>query len=138
MMNLHRVLFITTMAVLLTTGVHSIALAEPSATVSADDKKIGIEVVPTDTTTFVSYCADHFDVCRDKVVQVNNFERMQQLGGKHGCSFPRPGGSSRTNNNAATKGIIEWLSANGPSRAAETSGAIAQAIATLWPNECRN
>jgi hypothetical protein len=46
------------------------------------------EDAPADTTTFNTTCATDFEVCRNKVLMVSNYNRIQMMGGKHGCTFP--------------------------------------------------
>ena len=47
------------------------------------------EDAPADTTTFVSMCTTDFEVCRNKVLMVSNYNRIKMMGGQHGCTFPR-------------------------------------------------
>jgi hypothetical protein len=99
------------------------------------------QTVPADTATFVSYCTDaNFERCRSKVMDVDNFNLMNQLSGTHGCTFPHsPDRSARVAERiAATKAILVWLKTNPTKRLPKTYDAIDQAIATLWPSECRN
>jgi hypothetical protein len=96
---------------------------------------------PNDTAEFVAYCNDaNFDVCRLRVVNVNNIMLMRQIGHNHGCTFPRPSGSKPGGIHAdsipATKAILDWLRANAASRPADTGLAIAQAMEKLWPGNC--
>jgi hypothetical protein len=98
------------------------------------------QVAPADTATFVSYCTDAtFNICRLEVVRVNNTALINQLSKRHGCTFPRaPHSNTKAASIPATKAILGWLRANGSTRALKTHDAIAQAIATLWPNQCEN
>jgi hypothetical protein len=91
------------------------------------------EDAPSDTTTFVSKCTTDFEVCRVEV-DVSNYNMVEMMGGKHGCTFPHPTGNSRVDAVPATNAIIDWLKANEAVRAPKTDDLIAQAMATLWPN----
>lgn len=99
---------------------------------------------PNDTATFVSFCnAANFQVCRGKVVDINNIMLMKQIGGNHGCTIARPNKGTgvegmRTDSAVATKAILDWLIANKASRPPQTDLAIAQAIAELWPQNCEH
>jgi tetratricopeptide (TPR) repeat protein len=99
-----------------------------------------LQTVPADSAAFVPYCADHFDLCRLTVVDVNNINMMKQMGGSHGCTFPRPGTSGRAAYHAksieATKAILDWQKANSASLAPKRDDAIEQAMTALWPSEC--
>lgn len=98
------------------------------------------ESVPADTATFVSYCADNFEACRNRLLNIDNLMRLG--GSNRKCSFPRTtssnGGSTlHTDSIAATTAVVAWLKANGASRAPMTDDAIEQAKRGLWPNLCR-
>lgn len=97
--------------------------------------------VPEDTAAFVSHCTDHFDECRSEVVDINNINMMQQIGGNHACSLPATGAGDRKARHeyyiVATNAILDWLKANSASRAPKTFDAISQAMKALWPSECR-
>jgi hypothetical protein len=95
------------------------------------------EDAPADTATFVTYCSDHFEVCRKEVLDVNNINMMQLLGGNHGCSFPHTAAKTHGDSITATKAILVWLNTNATSRAPKTYDAIEQATKALWPSECR-
>jgi hypothetical protein len=94
------------------------------------------EEAPADTATFVTYCTDHFEVCRKEVLDVNNINMIQMLGGNHGCSFPHTAAKTHGDSIAATKAILVWLNTNGTSRVPKTYDAIEQATKALWPGEC--
>jgi hypothetical protein len=99
------------------------------------------ETAPNDTAAFIAYCNDaNFDVCRLKVVNVNNIMLMRQIGHNHGCTFPHPSaskaGGTHTDSIPATKAILDWLRANSASRPATADLAIAQAMEKLWPENC--
>jgi hypothetical protein len=76
------------------------------------------------------------------VVDINNINMMRQLGGNHGCSLPATGAGDRKARHeyyiVATNAILDWLKANRASRAPDTFDAISQAIAALWPSECKH
>ncbi len=72
------------------------------------------------------------------MVDVNNIMLMRQIGGNHGCTFPRVAGQTRTDLIPATKAILDWLRANEASRPAKTDLAIAQAMEMLWPQNCEH
>lgn len=97
--------------------------------------------VPTDTAAFVSYCANHLEGCRHVVVDVNNINMMRQIGGNKGCTFPRSSGSGiqgiRTDSREATIKILDWMNANRASLAQKSDVAINQAMAAVWPSECK-
>jgi tetratricopeptide (TPR) repeat protein len=100
-----------------------------------------LAMVPADTTSFISYCTNHFALCRETVVDINNIMMIRQLGGNHGCTFPTPGEGVEAYHAAAieaTKAILEWLKANSTSRAPNKDAAIAQAMAALWPSQCEH
>lgn len=101
-----------------------------------------LQTVPTDAAAFVPYCADHFDLCRLTVVDVNNINMMNEMGGHHGCTFPRPGINGReayhTKSIEATEAILDWQKAKSASLAPKRDDAIEQAMAALWPSECVN
>jgi hypothetical protein len=95
---------------------------------------------PADTAAFVPYCTDHFDGCRTKVITVNNLNKLNQMRGVHGCTFPSPHDAGQTyhsNSIAATNAILDWLKANSASQAQKPTDAINQAMAALWPSECK-
>lgn len=97
------------------------------------------QTVPDDTAAFVSYCNDaNFQVCRGKVVDVNNIMLMRQIAGHHGCTFPSPSHNTRADSVPATKAILDWLRKNEASRPLKTDLAIAQAIERLWPGNCEH
>jgi hypothetical protein len=97
---------------------------------------------PNDTAAFVSFCnAANFQVCRGKVVDINNIMLIKQIGGNHGCTIPHPNKGAegmRADSAVATKAILDWLIANKGSRPPEADLAIAQAIAELWPQNCEH
>ena len=103
--------------------------------------KAQVQTTPPDTTAFIAYCEDHLESCRSTVVDINNIMMMRQLGGNRACSIPSPNSKDlevrRANSRAATKEIVEWLKANHTSRAPKADDAVIQAIAALWPKECR-
>jgi tetratricopeptide (TPR) repeat protein len=96
--------------------------------------------VPADTATFVPYCANNFEICRIYVLNVNSRTIINEMGGAHGCTFPRPREGGRPAFHeasiAATKAILDWLKANGASLAPKPEDAIEQAMAAIWPSEC--
>ena len=96
------------------------------------------EDAPTDTTTFVSMCTTDFEVCRNKVLMVSNYNRIKMMGGQHGCTFPRTPAEIHADSIAATNAIVDRLNANGAVRAPKTSEAIEQSMAALWPNLCEH
>ena len=54
------------------------------------------EDAPADTATFVSTCATNFEVCRNEVLIVSNYNLIEMMGGQHGCTFPHtPARSTR-------------------------------------------
>jgi hypothetical protein len=67
------------------------------------------EDAPADTATFVTYCSDHFEVCRKEVLDVNNINMMRLIGGNHGCSFPHTAAKTHDDSITATKAILAWL-----------------------------
>jgi len=100
-----------------------------------------LATVPANTNAFIPYCTDHFDLCRESVVDVNNFMMIRQLGGNHGCTFPTPGddvAAYHAESIDATKAILEWLKANTASLAPKKDAAIEQAMAALWPSGCEH
>src|SRR3954465_7737430 len=96
------------------------------------------EEAPADTATFVSTCATNFEVCRNKVLMVSNYNRIKMMGGQHGCTFPRTPAEIHADSIVATNAIVDWLNANGAVRSPETSEAIDQSMAALWPNLCEH
>ncbi len=96
------------------------------------------EDAPADTATFISTCTADFEVCRNKVLNVDNFNRIRMLGGNHGCTFPHTEAKIHADSIAATNAIVEWLKANEAVRAPKTSDAIQQSMAALWPNLCEH
>jgi hypothetical protein len=96
------------------------------------------EDAPADTTTFVSMCTTDFEVCRNEVLMVSNYNRIKMMGGQHGCTFPRTPAEIHADSIAATNGIVDWLKANEAERAPKTSEAIEQSMAALWPNLCEH
>jgi hypothetical protein len=96
------------------------------------------EDAPADTSTFVSMCTTDFEVCRNKVLMVSNYNRIKMMGGQHGCTFPRTPAEIHADSIAATNAIVDWLNANGAVRDPQTSEAIEQSMAALWPNLCEH
>jgi tetratricopeptide (TPR) repeat protein len=94
--------------------------------------------VPTDTSSFVSYCANHLEGCRHVVVDVNNINMMRQIGGNRGCTIPHTGAGIRADSKDATLKILDWMNANRASLAQESDVAIEQGMAALWPSECKH
>ena len=93
--------------------------------------------VPTDTASFVSYCPNHLEGCRHVVVDVNNINMMRQIGGNKGCTIPHTSGGVRADSKDATLKILDWMNANRGSLAQKSDVAIEQAMAALWPSECK-
>ena len=96
------------------------------------------EDAPADTATFVSTCASNFEVCRNEVLDVSNYNMIQMMGGQHGCTFPHTQAKTHADSIAATNAIVDWLNANDAVRAPKTDDAIAQSMAALWPNLCEH
>jgi hypothetical protein len=96
------------------------------------------EDAPADTTTFVATCATDFEVCRTEVVDVSNYNMIQMMGGKHGCTFPHTDAKIHADSIAATNAIIDWLKTNEAVRASKTYDAIVQSMAGIWPNLCEH
>ena len=103
------------------------------------------QAAPADTASFISSCATNFESCRNAVLDVSNYNQLLIMGGNHGCGFPHTQSTPATrratlhsDSIAATKAIIEWLNGNAALRAPKTDAAIAQAMATLWPNLCEH
>jgi hypothetical protein len=70
------------------------------------------QTAPDDTAAFVSYCTDtNFERCRSKVMDVDNMNLMNQLGGTHGCTFrqSRDPSTRPADRIAAAKAILVWL-----------------------------
>lgn len=110
-----------------------------AALLFAFDAQANAQTVPDDTAAFISYCNDaNFQVCRRKVVDVNNIMLMRQIGGNHGCTFPRPSRDTRADSVPATKAILDWLRNNTASPPLKTDLAIVQAIERLWPENCEH
>jgi hypothetical protein len=110
-----------------------------AALLLAFQMRAGAQTAPNDTAAFITFCNDaHFEVCRLKVVDVNNIMLMRQIGRKHGCTFPRPSGVNRTDSIPATKAILDWLRTNEASRPTKTDLAIAEAMEKLWPENCEH
>lgn len=99
-------------------------------------------LIPNDTAAFVAYCFDHLNTCRLAVVDINNINMIQQIGGNHGCTIPRPSASGReaslASSKEATLAILAWLKTNSATAAPTKDAAIEQAIATLWPSQCEH
>ena len=96
------------------------------------------EEAPADTATFASTCATNFEVCRNEVLNVSNYNLIQMMGGQHGCTFPHTEAKTHADSIAATNAILDWLNANDAVRAPKTHDSIAQAMAALWPNLCEH
>ena len=96
------------------------------------------EDAPADTATFVSTCATNFEVCRNEVLNVSNYNMIRMMGGNHGCTFPHAQAKTHADSIAATNAIVDWLNANNAVRAPKTDDAIAQSMAALWPNLCEH
>ena len=96
------------------------------------------EDAPADTATFVSMCAASFEVCRNEVLNVSNYNMIQMMGGQHGCTFPHTEAKTHADSIAATNAILDWLNANDAVRAPKTDDAIVQSMAALWPNLCEH
>ena len=45
------------------------------------------EDAPADTATFVSMCATNFEVCRNEVLDVSNYNMIQMMGGSTVAPF---------------------------------------------------
>jgi hypothetical protein len=43
-----------------------------------------------------------------EVVDVSNYNLVEMMGGKHGCTFPHPTAKSRVDSVPATNAIIDW------------------------------
>jgi hypothetical protein len=96
------------------------------------------EEAPADTATFLSTCGTDFEICRNKVLMVSNYNRIQMMGGNHGCTFPRTQAQIHADSIAATNAIVNWLNANDAVRSPKTTEAIDQSMAALWPNLCEH
>jgi tetratricopeptide (TPR) repeat protein len=94
--------------------------------------------VPTDTASFVSYCPNHIEGCRHVLVDVNNINMMRQIGGNRGCTIPHTGAGTRADSKDAMPKILDWMNANRASLAQKSDVAIEQAMAALWPSECKD
>ncbi|MGO9360478.1 MAG: hypothetical protein ACLP1D_22865 [Xanthobacteraceae bacterium] len=105
------------------------------------------EDAPADTTSFVAACADNIEVCRQAVLEINNFNKLTKMGIGDGslgrCTFPETmAGASRTradvvrDSTTATKAILAWLVNNGAKRNPKSQQAILQAEQALWPSNC--
>lgn len=93
---------------------------------------------PTDTAAFVSYCANHFETCRNAVLDTNNYNMIRQIGGNRACTFPRFKSSEiHADSIQATKQILAWMNDNITSLISKRDDAIQQAMAALWPSECK-
>jgi tetratricopeptide (TPR) repeat protein len=96
------------------------------------------EDVPTDTAAFLPYCAIHIERCRHSVVDANNITMINQLNGAIGCTIPRTSGGIRVDSREATPKILDWMNANRALLAPKSIDAIEQAVAALWPSECKH
>jgi hypothetical protein len=150
MPNWKRLSSIITVALLLAVFVYAAAQADPSIDTAYKTPPLtkdfikfceestvdcGHTISPDDLT----YCTDHFDACRTEVVNVDNLNSLNQVGGDHhSCTFPKTGGRTMYHSDtiAATKAILGWLKANSAVRAPKTDDAIEQAMAALWPDRC--
>jgi hypothetical protein len=106
------------------------------------------EDAPADTAGFISICATNFDVCRSKVLEINNYQTMIRMGmikGDRGCTYPstatKDGDSIRAtvraDSTAAANAILIWMKDHRASLAPKTTDAITQAERALWPSGCR-
>jgi hypothetical protein len=95
-----------------------------------------VEDAPADTTTFVSTCATNFEVCRNEVLDVSNYNMIQMMGGKRGCTFPHTDAKIHADSTAATNAIIDWLKTNEAFRAPKTDDSIAQAMEKPFGQAC--
>lgn len=106
--------------------------------------------VPPDSAAFVSYCDSHLEDCREAVVEVNNRELLKNIhivGDSQNtvahvrvCTLPKAGGTldeRKTLHREQTITIVNWLKTHNAERRPKTSDAILQAMAALWPKECK-
>ena len=109
--------------------------------------------VPPDSAAFVSYCDSHLEDCREAVVDVNNMELLKNIhivGNNQStktfahvrvCTLPKAGATTLAERKALhreqTITIVNWLKTHNAERRPKTGDAILQAMAALWPKECK-
>jgi hypothetical protein len=86
---------------------------------------------PDMTEAFLTYCDDHFDACKDRIIGVDNINLINSIGGEHPTCFINARDKPALID--AAKAVLVWLGQHPETKTLKTDDSITKAIAALWP-----